>query len=160
MPDVLGIGAKATGEDWRDHYRTPPDILRAVEHVFPFYYDPCPANPDFDGLSVWWPPEAYINPPFGDYGKWAAWGLRQPGPQIWMCNTNNASSWYQELLRASSAMVLFSYRVKFIDPRTGAPAKRPANHTTVFFRDGGADPSQYLAFKQQFSQFGYFIDLR
>lgn len=46
--------------DWM----TPPDFYHKLNKEFNFDFDPCPINPDFDGLAVEWGMSNYVNPPY------------------------------------------------------------------------------------------------
>ena len=52
-----------------------PDWLKLeIIERFGEYFDPCPVNPQFDGLSIDWPRDkaVYVNPPYtrGQLSKW------------------------------------------------------------------------------------------
>lgn len=54
---------------------TPESIKVLVQHMlgarhWKDVFDPCPVNPQYDGLSIPWKRLNYINPPFGDVRKW------------------------------------------------------------------------------------------
>ena len=34
------------------------------------YFDPCPMNRDFDGLSISWKDKNFVNPPYSNIAKW------------------------------------------------------------------------------------------
>lgn len=119
----MQMGAKAKGDPIADQWQTPPEILDAVRAFYGGeFFDPCPAKPDFDGLAVKWQPNAFINPPFSQYKQWSWHGKFQPRPQIWLCNQNHDTEWYDNLITGASALCLLMDRVVFIDPRTGKPA--------------------------------------
>ena len=140
------IGAKETGELERDHWQTPEYILKAVEEFYLQYFednfleideyfkifDPCPANPTFNGLEVQWEHLNFINPPFSQYKKWATKGLSELEKaekenrkmlQVWICNHNHDSSWFKMLINSYffTGIVMLEKRVKFIDAKTGKP---------------------------------------
>lgn len=48
----------------RDDWQTPPDLYNALNAEFNFNFDPCPVNPQFDGLTVDWKERNFINPPY------------------------------------------------------------------------------------------------
>ena len=66
----------------RQEVSTPEYILSWVRfYLGPDYFDPCPINPTVDGLTVPWQPHTYVNPPYGEIGKWMekAWQEIQKG---------------------------------------------------------------------------------
>lgn len=118
--NLMLMGAKAKGDPQADKWRTPPYLLEAVNEFYEGkWFDPCPANPDFDGLAMKWPPDTYINPPFSQYKKWSEHGWHQAMDQIWMSHHNHDTGWWQSV--PVDAMCLLFDRVKFINPETGKP---------------------------------------
>jgi hypothetical protein len=154
---VIAQGAKATGENWRDHWGTPDNIKVAVKKFYgkePF--DPCPWNPNFDGLTTSWSECAYINPPFSEYKKWVQHGLMQPPEQIWLSHTSHDVQWYKSLLSSVDAVCLLSKRVNFIHPLTGEASKSTAigKCQTIFYRG-----VRVADFKESFSHLGVVFQL-
>src|SRR3990167_10443960 len=49
----------------RGNWKTPNELYRELDDEFHFTFDPCPTNPTFDGLSIHWRGNVYINPPYG-----------------------------------------------------------------------------------------------
>lgn len=48
----------------RDDWKTPDYILNPLKKEFSFDFDPCPANPVIDGLTIEWGQRNFINPPY------------------------------------------------------------------------------------------------
>lgn len=48
----------------RDDWQTPKDLYDKLNKEFKFDFDPCPLNPQFDGLTIDWGGANYINPPY------------------------------------------------------------------------------------------------
>ena len=47
--------------DWQ----TPDGVYEKLHKEFRFLLDPCPPDPDFDGLSIRWKKRNFVNPPYG-----------------------------------------------------------------------------------------------
>ena len=53
--------------DWK----TPGWLYKQLDREFNFDFDPCPANPTFDGLEIQWGDRNFVNPPYGrEIIKW------------------------------------------------------------------------------------------
>ena len=50
--------------------RTPKDLYDNLDKEFNFDFDPCPKDPNFDGLSISWLKSNFINPPFKTQRLW------------------------------------------------------------------------------------------
>ena len=47
-----------------DNWETPKDFLDKIRSEFGEFFDPCPLNPSFDGLTIEWGNINFINPPY------------------------------------------------------------------------------------------------
>jgi len=55
----------------RDQFaQTPPWLYQLLHEKYNFTFDPCPANPDFDGLTADWGKSNYVNPPYKHIKRW------------------------------------------------------------------------------------------
>jgi len=60
--------------DWQ----TPDELYKELNKEFHFTFDPCPVDPEFDGLKISWKKRNYVNPPFGrEIGKWLNKGYEE-----------------------------------------------------------------------------------
>jgi hypothetical protein len=50
--------------------RTPKDLYDNLDKEFNFDFDPCPKDPNFDGLTISWSKCNFINPPFKTQKLW------------------------------------------------------------------------------------------
>ena len=67
---------KGLFSSWRSDWRTPKDVYDQLDKEFHFNFDPCPTNPDFDGLKISWKERNFVNPPYGrEIGKWIKKGF-------------------------------------------------------------------------------------
>jgi len=56
----------------KKYWKTPPNMMKKLNDEFHFDFDPCPINPQFDGLEIEWGKRNWVNPPFtGGVMKWA-----------------------------------------------------------------------------------------
>jgi site-specific DNA-methyltransferase (adenine-specific) len=64
---VMEVFKGVRREDWR----TPKKLYEQLDKEFHFDFDPCPLNPQFDGLKVEWGQSNFVNPPYGrGIDKW------------------------------------------------------------------------------------------
>lgn len=62
---------KGLFSSWRSDWRTPKDVYDQLDREFNFDFDPCPINPNFDGLTISWKERNFVNPPYGNIlPKW------------------------------------------------------------------------------------------
>ena len=47
-------------QDWE----TPKELYDSLNNEFHFDFDPCPINPDFNGLAIEWGKCNFVNPPY------------------------------------------------------------------------------------------------
>lgn len=47
-----------------DNWATPKYFLNELNQEFDFDFDPCPLNPEFDGLEIEWGERNFVNPPY------------------------------------------------------------------------------------------------
>jgi hypothetical protein len=158
MPKVIAHGVKATGQVERDNWLTPSHIMQAVnDFFFGDYFDPCPANPTFNGLELDWDTVRaqglYINPPFSQYLAWSSWGMHFRKEQLWMCHHSHDTRWMQMLLKRSAAICMLNDRVKFLDPVDRKPKGTAFGKCQSLIYIGKRDD----AFKASFSEMGLIL---
>ena len=71
---MAGVHFSSMRLDWN----TPKAVYQVLDAEFGFDFDPCPSNPDFDGLSVGWGRSNFVNPPYGrEIPKWIKKGFEE-----------------------------------------------------------------------------------
>lgn len=105
-----------------DFWYTPSVIWKAVDSLFGIggygdYGDPCPVNPNFDGLQHSWRSDCYINPPYSRKLRRAfiQKGIKEykGGRYLWLLNFgNNVDHW--DLHKRSSAVRIPETRIRFV----------------------------------------------
>ena len=59
----------------KQNWRTPERFYKELDQEFHFDFDPCPANPTFNGLQIPWKDRNFVNPPYRDVAKWIKKGV-------------------------------------------------------------------------------------
>lgn len=112
----------------KDNWITPPYIIKRIENVLgPDFFDPCPTDPTFDGLSVSWKHNTFINPPYsrGMLDLWSSKALdeykalweKDATNFIWLINYGATLNRARIKIISNAICDLFR-RVDFIDPDT------------------------------------------
>ncbi|GJD09084.1 hypothetical protein Gasu2_33550 [Galdieria sulphuraria] len=61
--------------------QTPPEFYSNLNDLVSleggFQFDPCPVEPDFDGLEIEWKDGSFVNPPYNDLCSWFRKGLQE-----------------------------------------------------------------------------------
>lgn len=62
----------------RMDWKTPKVVYQVLDAEFRFDFDPCPPNPQFDGLAIDWGEVNFVNPPYGrELPKWIRKGFEE-----------------------------------------------------------------------------------
>lgn len=80
-----------------DSVKTPKEIYDELERIFGKFFDPCPfVRPEWDGLSISWKLNNYVNPPFSEIKKWMVKAIEESklGKQSVFLVTARVSSKY------------------------------------------------------------------
>lgn len=115
------------------HWKTPPEILEAFEEEFGELFDPCPANPTFDGLDISWPMDkaAFVNPPYarGLLKKWVEkcfyeWGRRDQ-TIILLIPPYTDTAYFHDFILPWCEIRFIRGRLKFQNGKRGRPSAAP-----------------------------------
>lgn len=100
-----------------DFWYTPPIVWDAIHKFMGVPFDPCPSEPQFDGLQMPWDWDCYINPPYSEKLKRAFIDKvikeYEGGRYLWMFNYANSVDLHDVKIR-SSATLLPEKRFRFI----------------------------------------------
>jgi hypothetical protein len=102
-----------------DHWATPPEMLNLIKMEFGEFFDPCPLNASFDGLSIPWGKVNYINPPYCRELKEAfirkAYEESQKGKTcIMLLPVSTSTKIFHEIIYPHAEIRFLKRRVKFI----------------------------------------------
>lgn len=147
----------------KNNWQSPPYILDRVKQVLgDDYFDPCPIDPDFDGLSIKWPNKnAFINPPYsrGSLESWVPKALKEYKEMwedkekdfvsfIWLVNYGATGN--RILLKQEADAICDLYkRVNFVHPKTGIECKGNDRDSVIYYWGW-----RYGAFKTAFKDIG------
>ena len=89
---------------------------RWLMNMFEDFFDPCPINPNFDGLLIDWQDKTFVNPPYSKPLQWVEKAIieHKKGKYIVLLLRMDCSVRYFRLLMEAGARILFiNCRVKF-----------------------------------------------
>lgn len=106
--------------------RTPEVMKKMLFEMFRkderYFHDPCPTNPQFDGLAVPWKALNFVNPPFDNIRGWLEHAVEQKG----VCSSvflvpfrAETQYFFDEVLPHSSCVIVWINRIVF-PPHTSA----------------------------------------
>jgi len=109
----------------RKDWKTPKELYKELNKRFRFDFDPCPANPKFDGLSIEWMCSNYVNPPYGrELSKWLkkCYDECLKGKTVVVLIPSRTDTiWWHKYVMKASEIWFVKGRLKFDDKENGAP---------------------------------------
>jgi len=107
----------------KDDWETPLDLYKHLDDEFHFDFDPCPIDPDFDGLEVEWKFRNYINPPYSRKLKEGfirkAYAESQKGKLcVMLLPVSTSTKVFHEFIYPHAEIRFLKGRVKFIGVNT------------------------------------------
>ena len=107
--------------DWK----TPKAVYQVLDAEFSFDFDPCPVNPDFDGLDIAWGKVNFVNPPYGnEIPKWIKKGFEesQKGRAVvFLIPSRTDTKWWHDYIMKATEIRFIKGRLKFGDAKFNAP---------------------------------------
>jgi len=108
--------------DWK----TPKAVYDQLDKEFSFDFDPCPPNPDFDGLEMDWGKRNFVNPPYGrEIGKWLKKGYeewRDKGKSsVFLIPSRTDTRWWHDYCMKAKEIRFIKGRLKFDEHKNAAP---------------------------------------
>jgi len=107
-------------------WQTPDEVYKSLDDEFHFDFDPCPANPTFDGLNIKWGFSSYCNPPYGrQVGKWISKGVFESLENktvVFLLPARTDTRWFHDYILPYAIEIRFiKGRLKFKGAKHGAP---------------------------------------
>ena len=108
----------------RLNWRTPKALYEELDKEFDFDFDPCPAKPKFNGLTIEWGERNFVNPPYGrEIIKWIEKAIEehQKGKLIvFLVAARTDTKWFHRILPYIDEIRFIKGRLKFDGFSTGA----------------------------------------
>jgi len=105
-----------------DLWKTPSKIYNwYMEHNF---FDPCPVNPDFDGLQIEWKDKNFVNPPYSQISKWIDKAIKENKKNkavVMLLPARTDTKWFHKALANKAEVFYIKGRLKFDDGNNSAP---------------------------------------
>ncbi len=106
------------------NWTTPIKFYQELNKEFFFDFDPCPDNPQFDGLSIDWGVSNFVNPPYNQIKQWLAKGFNewQKGKTVvFLIPSRTDTIWWHDFVMKSSEIRFIKGRLKFGNSKNSAP---------------------------------------
>lgn len=104
-----------------DKWSTPVDFYERLNREFHFDFDPCPLNPQFDGLSIPWGKCNFMNPPYGRViGKWIKKASENP-VTVCLLPARTDTRWFHDYIYGRAEIRFIKGRLKFGGGKNSAP---------------------------------------
>ena len=96
----------------KDNWQTPDWIIQHFKN----HFDPCPTNPDFDGLNIDWKNPSFVNPPYSNPLEWIKKAIEETKKGvdvIMLLRVDTSTKWYKLLMEENPHIAFFNERIKF-----------------------------------------------
>ena len=105
-----------------DLWKTPSKIYNwYMEHNF---FDPCPVNPDFDGLKIEWKEYNFVNPPYSQISKWIDKAIEENKKKkvvVMLLPARTDTKWFHDYVLPHGEIEFLKGRIRFVGATKDAP---------------------------------------
>lgn len=109
----------------RDNWKTPKAFYEKLNEEFNFDFDPCPPDPQFDGLEIEWGNCNFVNPPYGNIiSKWLEKAVQEQErgkTSVFLIPSRTDTRWWHNFVMNSDEIRFIKGRLKFDDQKNPAP---------------------------------------
>lgn len=109
----------------RQNWKTPDAVLADLDLEFGFVFDPCPPDPEFNGLECEWSYSNFVNPPYKHIKKWLQKALIEHGKGktvVALLPSRTGTDWFHECVLPHATEIRFIRgRLQFDDCGVNAP---------------------------------------
>lgn len=107
-------------QDWR----TPAALYKELDKEFNFNFDPCPSDPNFDGLNIDWKDRNFVNPPYKNIKDWIKKGYEEYKKGklvVFLIPARTDTSYFHIYIYPYAELRFIRGRLKFNDQKGSAP---------------------------------------
>ena len=109
----------------RQNWKTPAKVYADLNSEFGFTGDPCPPDPDFDGLLCDWSTVNFLNPPYSQIMAWLKKAIiehRKGKTIVALLPSRTGTAWFHECVLPHATEIRFIRgRLQFDDCGVNAP---------------------------------------
>lgn len=109
----------------RDNWKTPKATYDQLNEEFHFDFDPCPTDPQFDGLVIEWGKSNFVNPPYGRIiEKWLKKARQEQlfgKTSVFLIPSRTDTKWWHEHVMKADEIRFIRGRLKFDEHKNSAP---------------------------------------
>lgn len=117
-----------------EKWKTPEVFYDKLNEEFHFDFDPCPSNPQFDGLEIEWGKCNFVNPPYGNIiAKWLEKAVeeQQKGKtSVFLIPSRTDTRWWHTYVMQADEIRFIKGRLRF----QGAIHNAPFPSVVVVFK--------------------------
>jgi len=119
------MNSQALFSSARQNWKTPEAVYEDLDREFCFDFDPCPPDPEFDGLICDWGQCNFVNPPYSQIKLWLEKAIKEYEKGKWvvlLLPSRTGTDWFHEyvLPRANETRFIRG-RLRFDDCKENAP---------------------------------------
>ena len=111
----------------RDQFaQTPPELFDLIAKRFGYtdLFDPCPANPEFNGLDVSWKQVNYVNPPYRKVEVWLRKAIAEHAlgkTVLLLLPSRTSPRWFHQFVMKAHVVLFLLGGIRFVNYTGRAP---------------------------------------
>ena len=110
----------------RQDWKTPKDFYAGLDAEFHFDFDPCPTNPQFDGIDsrTQWGKVNFVNPPYNQIKVWVETCHRKSlggATVVMLIPSRTDTRWWHDYVMKAKEIRFIKGRLKFDGHKNSAP---------------------------------------
>ena len=124
--DIKGFIAGVGGRSGQQIVRTPERVLTLISETWGNYHDPCPINPQTNGLTSTWKQLNFVNPPFKYILPWVNKAISEATKgkkTILLVPISTSTYWWRMVVCTNFVqnILLLNQRMKFVGHKSSLP---------------------------------------